>query len=160
MLLLKGLIILNLGYITYQDVKSREVYWFLLPSLMLLLGTIHYKNVLKMHFISASIINIEIVFTILAVLYLYTVFVIKKPFFKEVFGIADALYFLALAIAFPTVTFIIIFVFSLIFSLLTWLILKDKSFYKTIPLAGYMSIFLVLIFAGNWLTSFINLYII
>ncbi len=160
MLILKGLIIVNLGYIICQDLRSREVYWFLLPSLALLLGVLHYFNAYNIHFLTSTMINVGVVIIILALLYIYTFLLIKKPFFKEVFGIADALYFLALAVAFPTATFIIIFVFSLIFSLLTWLILKQKSSYNSIPLAGYMSVFLLLIFIANWCTNTINLYLI
>ncbi len=160
MVILKGLIIFNLVYIIYQDLKSREVYWFLLPSLMVLLGYMHYRNVLKIHFITFTVINIGVIITVLGLLYLYTVLLIKKPFFKEVFGLADALYFLALAMAFPTATFVVIFVFSLIFSLLAWLILKHQSEYNSIPLAGYMSAFLLLIFIGNWCANTLNLYLI
>lgn len=160
MLILKGLIIFNLVYITYQDLKSREVYWFLLPSLMVLLGYVHYYNVVRIHFITSSLMNIGVIVTVLGLLYLYNVLLIKKHFFREVFGIADALYFLALGFAFPTATFVVIFVFSLIFSLLTWLILKHKSEYNSIPLAGYMSAFLLFILIGNWCTNTVNLYLI
>lgn len=159
MLVVKGLIILNLGFLIYQDLKSREVYWFLLPTLMLLLGLQHYSNTLEVNFIVSSMINILTVLIVLGLLYLYTVLIIKKSFFKEVFGLADALYFLALAIAFPTATFVIIFVFSLLFSLLTWLLVRQKSKFDAVPLAGYMSIFLILIFIGNWCTNTINLYL-
>ncbi len=160
MLILKGLILLSLGAIIYQDIKSREVYWFLLPVLMLLFGYQHYQNVLSIHFINAVLVNIAIITLVLSVLYVYTFLKIKKSFFKEVFGPADALFFFALAVAFPTVTFVIIFVFSLLFSLITWIVLKHKSNYNTIPLAGYMSCFVLFIFAANWLTRSINLFLI
>ncbi|WP_281987679.1 hypothetical protein [Aquimarina aggregata] len=160
MLVLKGLIIFNLGYITYQDIKSRTVYWFLFPTLMLLLGYLHYSNTQQIQFLTAIAINITLVLAILAILYLYTVLKIKRPFFKEVFGLGDGLFFLAIALAFPTISFIILFVSALIFSLVTWLVLKNKALHKTIPLAGYMSAFLLFIFIGNWTTNTINLYLI
>ncbi|WP_280931872.1 hypothetical protein [Aquimarina sp. 2201CG14-23] len=160
MLILKGLVMFNLGYITYQDLDNREVYWFLFPSLSMLLGLLHYNNVLPIHFKNAILINTGLIGTIIAVLYIYSLIKIKRPFFKEVFGIGDAMFFLALAIAFPTITFMIIFVFSLLFSLGIWLIVKNNSRHNTIPLAGYMSLFLALILIGNWATSIINLYLI
>ncbi len=160
MLILKGLIILNLGYITQQDLRNREVYWFLFPSLTILLGFFHYHNVLPLHFKNTILMNTGLILSILLVLYLYTLIRIKRPFFKEVFGIGDALFFLALAIAFPTITFIILFVFSLLFSLGIWLIAKNNTKYNTIPLAGYMSLFLILIFMGSWITHKINLYLL
>ncbi|MDH7445306.1 hypothetical protein QBK95_06725 [Aquimarina sp. 2201CG14-23] len=157
---MKGLVMFNLGYITYQDLDNREVYWFLFPSLSMLLGLLHYNNVLPIHFKNAILINTGLIGTIIAVLYIYSLIKIKRPFFKEVFGIGDAMFFLALAIAFPTITFMIIFVFSLLFSLGIWLIVKNNSRHNTIPLAGYMSLFLALILIGNWATSIINLYLI
>ncbi|MCK8522555.1 hypothetical protein M0D21_13305 [Aquimarina sp. D1M17] len=160
MLLVKGLIVLNLGYITYQDLRSREVYWFLLPALIFLLGYLHFTNVLRLHFFNAIAINVSLVGLILGILYLYAWLIIKRPFFKEVFGFADGLYFLALAVAFPSVTFVIIFVFSLIFSLLVWLLMKHKSHHEGTPLAGYMAAFLLLIFIANWMSNTINLYLI
>ncbi|WP_109301628.1 hypothetical protein [Aquimarina sp. AU474] len=160
MFIFKALIILNLGWIVYQDLKSRAVYWFLIPSLIVQLGYLHYTNVLQTNFLSAIIINIGIIFAIISILYLYAILKIKKPFFKEVFGLGDMLFFLALAIAFPTITFIVVFVFSLFFSLFLWLTFKNKSKYHTLPLAGYMALFLILILIGNWLTNAANLYLI
>ncbi|KAA1247611.1 hypothetical protein [Aquimarina sp. RZ0] len=160
MLVLKGLIIYNLGYIAYQDLKSREVYWFLFLSLIILMGLQHYLQVLPIHFINAILINLVIIFIIIALQYIYTIIKIKRPFFKEVFGLGDALFFVSMAIAFPTITFNILFAFSLFFSLSIWLIFKNKSFHQNPPLAGYMAIFLLLIFIGSWSTHIINLYLI
>jgi len=136
------------------------VYWFLLPSIILLLGIEHFYKALNINFITAILLNSGIIFSVLLLLYLYTILVIKKPFLKEVFGLADALFFLALAVAFPTATFLIIFVFSLFFSILTWLILKSRTTYNTVPLAGYMSIFLIFVLVGNWVSPSLNLYLI
>ncbi len=160
MLILKGLIVINLGWVAYQDLKSRAVYWFLIPLLIVLLGVLHYSNVLQIHFLNAIMMNVGIIFAIISILYLYAILKIKKSFFKEVFGIGDALFFLALAAAFPTFTFIVIFVFSLFFSLFLWLTFKNKSAHNTIPLAGYMALFLILVFITNWLTNATNLYLI
>ncbi|WP_299432215.1 hypothetical protein [uncultured Aquimarina sp.] len=157
---MKGLVIFNLGYIAWQDLNNREVYWFLLPSLFIILGFLHYNNVVPIHFKNAIVINLGLIFSIISILYLYAKIRIKRPFFKEVFGIGDALFFLAFAVAFPTATFIILFVFSLLFSLGIWLIIKNNSKHNTIPLAGYMSLFLILIFSSNWITDAINLYVI
>jgi len=160
MLILKGLVIFNLGYIAWQDLNKREVYWFLFPSLFIVLGMLHYNHVLPVHFKNAIVINLGLIFSIVSILYIYSLVRIKRPFFKEVFGLGDALFFVTFAIAFPTATFIVFFVFSLLFSLGIWLIIKKNSKHNTIPLAGYMSLFLILIFIGNWITDAINLYVI
>jgi len=159
--IIKGLIIFNLGYITLQDIDKREVYWFLFPSLVILLGFLHYNSVSLIHFKNAIIINIGIIISILTILYFYSKIRIKRPFFQEVFGAGDALFFIALALAFPTITFLILFVFSLFFSLGIWLIIKNNAKHnKALPLAGYMSIFLALVFMSNWTTGTVNLYLI
>ncbi|WP_299600639.1 hypothetical protein [uncultured Aquimarina sp.] len=160
MLLLKGLIILNLIYIIVQDIKNRKVYWFLFPSLLMLLGYLHYKNVLPIHFKNSIVINIGVIVSIMLILYAYARIIMKRSFFKDVFGLGDALFFTVLAVAFPTISFIILFVFSILFSLFTWLITKKNAKHETIPLAGYMSLFFIFIFLGNWITDTINLYII
>jgi len=64
LLLIKGLIIFNLGYIILQDLDKREVYWFLFPSLLILLGYMHYHNVLPIHFKNAILINTGIIIAI------------------------------------------------------------------------------------------------
>lgn len=160
MLIVKVLIMFNLGYITYQDLKKREVFWFLFPTLLILLGIEHYKNVMPIHFKNAVFVNIGLVLLIIGIQYVYNAIKIKRPFFKEVFGLGDALFFVAFAVGFSTITFIILFSCSLIFSLALWLIIKRNSLHTHAPLAGYISIFLALILLGNWITNTINLYLI
>ncbi len=158
MLFLKSLILFNLGFISFQDLKNREVYWFLFPLLIILLGYLHYSNTSQINFVISSGINLVLIFSIIAILYIYTLLKIKRPFFSEVFGIGDALLFIAIALAFPTITFVIIFVFSIFFSLAVWIILKNTLKHKTIPLAGYISIFMILIYLGDWIIDTVNLY--
>ncbi len=160
MFLVKVLITLTLGVITFQDVKDREVYGFLFPIIIGLLGVLHYQNTLQINFLYAIMINVGVLVVIIGLLYIYTLTKFKKPFFKEVFGFGDLLFFLALAIGFPTITFIVLLVFSLLFSLLIWLVLKNKAKHNTVPLAGYMSIFLGMVFLINWITNALTLYLI
>ena len=160
MLIVKVLILVVLGIITYQDLKTRWVYAFLFPVLTIMLGVLHYFQVQPIHFAYAMGMNIGFVLLLLSVLYVYSQIKIKKPFFKEVFGLGDALYFIALAAAFPTITFIVLFVFSILFSALSWLFLNKNFKHETIPLAGYMSLFLMLVLIGTWSSNLINLYLI
>jgi len=146
--------------IAYQDIKDREVYAFIFPVLAIGLGMLHYFNVYPVQFFMATGINLIVVLMILGILYVYTRLRIKKPFFKEVFGLGDALFFVALALGFPTVTFVVILVFSLLFSLLTWIVFKRSVVHSTIPLAGYMSIFLGVLFFMNYTVTSLKLYVL
>ncbi|GAA4276414.1 hypothetical protein [Aquimarina mytili] len=159
-LLIQIFTICTLAVIIYQDLKDREVYGMAFPVLISLLGTLHYHHTSQIDFLYAILINIALLIVIVGLLYVYTLIKIKKPFFKEVFGWGDVLFFIGLAIGFPTVTFIIIFVFSLIFSLLVWLVLKNQAKHNTVPLAGYMAVFLGVVFIANWMINTLTLYVI
>ena len=101
--------------------------------------------------------NFGVVLMILLVLQGYAKLKLKTNL-NTVFGLGDALFFLALCVSFPTVSFIIFFVFSLLFSLLLHFIFKNKAADKTVPLAGYMSLFFIGIYALDWLGFISNLY--
>ncbi|MEW7291268.1 prepilin peptidase [Aquimarina sp. 2304DJ70-9] len=159
-LFIKILTICTLAVIVYQDLKDREVYGFIFPVLIGLFGFLHYQNTTHITFLYAILMNIAVLIVIMGLLYLYTLIRLKKSFFKEVFGWGDLLFFIALAVGFPTVTFVILFVFSLIFSLLVWLVIKKKAKYNTVPLAGYMAVFLGMVFITNWITNALTLYLI
>ena len=58
--------------------------------------------------------------------------------------------FCTLAIALTLMTFMIVFVFGLVGSLLLHLVLK-KSKSESVPLAGYMSVFFAFVYAAHWM---------
>lgn len=153
-------IVLLLAGIAFQDYTRREVYAFVFPLLALLMGYVHYTDVSMLNFLTAVGINIIMVLTILLVLWSYAYFRIKKPFFREVLGLGDVFYFLCLAVGFPTVSFTILFVFSILFTALAWLILKPKAIQPTVPLAGGMALFTGIFLLGAWSTNTLNLYLI
>ena len=155
--MLEASIIINLSLIIYQDLRSQLVYWFLFPTLGLLLAYLHFSHSDWYNFIIAISLNIVLVFSITLILLIYSKFKIKRPFFKEVFGLGDLFFFLAIAVGFPSITFIVVFVLSIIFSLVTGILLIKK---QTIPLAGFMSIFMMVLLATNWIFNTVNLYII
>ena len=158
MIFIKIILTLTLIGIAYQDIKTREVYWFTFPLFLISAGSIHYYNVLNIHFFYSIIINLGVISTIAFILFLYASLKLKKPLFKEAFGIGDLLIFIALAFAFPTYTFITLFCFSLVFSSLLWVFLSSKSINKTVPLAGYISLFLVFVYSVSWTTHSFDLY--
>lgn len=144
--------------IFYQDIKERAVWWFLFPVFLITAGLLHYLQSLNILFLMNVGLNFLIMSIILSISYIYAQLKLKVKFFDEAFGIGDLLFFLGLSLAFPTITFVIVMVFSLLFSLGLHLLLSKKSIYKTVPLAGYASLFLMLIYSAHWLGIYENLY--
>ncbi|WP_046758571.1 hypothetical protein [Kordia jejudonensis] len=159
MMLIKIILIISLTAIFFQDVKERKVYWFLFPvvaccTAYLCLSTTQFEVYWR-----TSLINLSIIGSIFLVLQLYAKFKLKTEL-NEVFGLGDALLFIGFCVAFPVASFIVFFVFALLFSLLLHMVLKQKTKVQTVPLAGYMSIFLVATYGLHWIGYIPNLYTI
>mgnify|MGYP000170956549 CR=1 FL=1 len=82
----------------------------------------------------------------------------KKRIF-EVFGQGDLLFFILLGVSLPILSFLMVFVFSLIFSLVVFILLKGRFTKQTVPLAGLQSLFLALTIIANKLFASINLFL-
>ncbi len=147
MLLLKIILILALSFILYQDIKERQVYWFLFPLIGFCAGLLFFFETLRELFFTSVLLNLIFVSILLFVVFLYTKFKLKKTL-NNSFGLGDILFFFAISVSFSTVSFITIFSCSLFFSLLIHLIIKSKN--TTVPLAGYMSLFFGITYLGFW----------
>ena len=146
MVVLNILLIVCLLTITYQDFKERKVFWFLFPSLMLLFGCFYGIQISsKVVFLYQILANTLMVTVILIILFLYTSLITKKRFLNHSLGLGDVLFFYAMGVGFPTLTFIVLFAFAVLFSLLVFTITKRSSVYKTVPLAGLMGLFIAFV---------------
>ena len=143
----------------YQDFKERKIYLWLFFTSFLLIGYLHFNNVHLIQFFTAIGINIVITVLILTVLFIYSKFTLKKEF-KKTFGMGDLFFFIIIAIGFPTATFLVLFSFSLFFSLLIYSFFKNRMKQKTVPLAGLQSLFISSVFSINWIMKLVNLYTI
>ena len=157
--ILNILFLLTLLTIFKQDFKDRLVYWWLFPLAGILAGFIHFTTTNTYQFLIAITINIGLVVVIIGILFFYSKIVLKNSF-NQSFGLGDALFFLVLAISFPTATFLVLFSFSLLFAALGYLLIKSKTNYKTVPLAGFQSLFISIILIISWLFKSIELYLI
>jgi hypothetical protein len=135
--------------IGFQDIKERQVYWFLFPFVGIFCGLLFYQNTLPELFVNAIILNLIFVFLLILTTLLYSRLKLKTKFFNAI-GIGDFLLFIGLSLSFSTISFIIIFISALFFSLLMHLALKRLSSFKTVPLAGYMSLFLSITYISYW----------
>ncbi len=143
MLLLKLLAMSVCAGIAFQDFKERAVYWFLFPLMGIFLAIPFFIEMGTTQYLMAIGLNTLIVSSILLILYLYTKWVAKKQFLDGSFGFGDLLFFYAFALGFPTMTFLLLFCTSILFSLLVFLLLRSRSRQKTVPLAGLMGLFLI-----------------
>lgn len=143
--------------IFYQDYKERKVSAWALITIILLGGAIYYIKTLPSLYLLNISTNIGFIFIIVSVLYLYSKFKMKKTI-NEGIGLGDILFFIALAVSFPIITFLILFSLSLLFSLLLFVILKPSLKQKIAPLAGLQALFLFIILFINLTFNFVNLY--
>lgn len=146
--------------ICYQDFKERMVHWFLFPLLGIALTLIFYKQTEHSFFLISLVTNVILITLIIGILYVYSRIIVKKRFINHSVGLGDILFFYALSVGFPPMTFIILFVCSLIFSLLTFLFLKKGMKLKTVPLAGLMSLFLIMVLLSDSFFEIASLYIL
>ena len=142
-----------------QDRKDREVYWFFFPIIALTSGVLLYNNMLPELFYITLIINLLFIIILISVVFFYSKFKLKTTI-TNTFGLGDGLLFFALAFTFSSVSFLILFVFGLLFSLLIHLVFKKKSKYTTVPLAGYLSLFFIIVYLSYWLDITPNIYTI
>jgi len=160
MLYIQLVVIICCGIIAFQDFRERAVLWFLFPILAIALAVLHLKNNSLEAFLWFSLINFILVSVILLVLFLYTKYIMRKKFINVSFGIGDILFFYALTLGFPSITFIFIFVGSILFSIILFLIFKNKWSLNTVPLAGLMGLYLLGVFIINYLPNMPFLYLI
>lgn len=137
---------LCIGGIVVQDFKDRAVYWVLFPLLGSLLFVINILKSSENEIVILSVLlNLLLVATILFLVFLYTKIVLKRKFIDYSLGLGDVLFFIAMALGFPTVTFLTLYVHALLFSFLFFLAIKKKLKEPTIPLAGLMGIYLIIV---------------
>ena len=159
LILIKILLIIALIAICYQDFKERQVYLGLLIITGVFMGFLHFKNSDPTVYFWNVIMNITVILIIYTVLFFYSLWKLKKSI-SQTFGLGDLLFFIVLAIGFSTAAFLVLFTLSLIFSLVFYIFIKSNLKIKTVPLAGLQAVFIVFIYAINWVFQLTNLYAI
>jgi hypothetical protein len=161
-LVIKLLILLTLVLIFVQDIKSRSVYWFLFPVLIILFILL---NVQQHHLFTESwqpvLINMS--FLLLQFLLVSLYFSIKNRRWvmitANLLGWGDILFLLSITFYLSVVNFLFFYVISLSFVLMIWLLwqLVSKEKNKQIPLAGLQALFFTVFLASDWWLKFIDL---
>ena len=156
MVVLKLLLCTAFVRVAFEDLKDRYVYWFWFPVIGICSGCLLYQNVSLSLFFETLLSNLGFVSLLIGIIYIYATYKLKIKR-SETFGLGDGLLFIGLTFSFPFRLFLVVFVFGLVFSLVLHVILK-KSKTETVPLAGYMSLFFLLIYLAHWL-GFFNAYL-
>lgn len=151
-------LIILLLWVVYQDFKSRQVHVFLLIALFgvtilinYLTKNLNYIEIVKIAgFIALNIIGLVIYFSIKSR-------AIINPIDKFL-GLGDIIYLVSIAPLFTLNKFIIYFIMGLLFSLIVHVLFKKFFNDKTIPLAGYLSIYLIGLIMANLVLDY-NLFI-
>lgn len=155
MIFIKLILIIAFALVFLQDYKERQVYWFLFPIIGVLGGILFYQNTLSELFLVSILMNLTFLVALTLIIYLYAKLKLKTKFFNTL-GLGDLLLFLAISVSFSTVSFIILFISALIFSLVLHLILYKSQKTVTVPLAGYMSLFFLTSYLFHWI-GFVNI---
>lgn len=141
-LILNILLVLTLLAVVYQDVKMRLIH-IALPIAILILGIALKKDVLDIVEMGMSLLFLLLNFVVITIY-----FSIKKRAFTNPFdsmiGWGDVVFLIALIPLFPFRSYLVFFVFGMLFSLLLFTVMRQLyPTQNTIPLAGYLSIFVL-----------------
>ena len=158
----KVLLLASLLIIFLQDLRDREVYAFLFPLLGISGSYLFFINSNFDYYLLSLGINIGMFAIILLLNYLFSRFIMKKHFLREALGLGDILFFIAFAVCFPTVAFINFFVFSILFTFALHFVSSRAAKQKNefVPLAGYMSLFLIAVYTVNWFGFYDSIYLL
>jgi len=153
-LILKILTLLILIMIFLQDMRSRSVYWFLFPLLVLLLLTIRLQHQTLSALYQPVLINMGFLTLQLLILSIYFSLKNKKwiNITNQLLGLGDVLFLLSITFYLSVLNFLFFYMISLTGVLLLWLSWQALSAKKNkyIPLAGFQSLIFILFLASDW----------
>jgi len=148
--------------LVYQDFKSRAISWFLIP--LLFIGFV-IKGVLSLEFEElATYFGINLLIVLLNLTGVIALVSIKEKKLTNIvdthLGLGDILFFLVLTVVFSPINFVVFFIGSilLITSLYGVVIALKKDSKFPIPLAGAMSLLLIVCLLGDQFCFFFNAY--
>jgi hypothetical protein len=144
------LILIILIIIFLQDMKYRKIH-IVLPIFLfgITLSFIEgYDFSGKVFFILPNFLFLLLTFSVMV----FYMSIKEKKFlnpFKNYFGVGDLLFYLAITPLFFLYNYILFFVLSLVFSIIVHLIVRPLLSQKTVPLAGYAAVFLMVVIVSE-----------
>jgi hypothetical protein len=161
-IILLSISIILLLVIFYQDFTKREISWFLIPLLLILFTSNGLLQINLEEF--GWYFGINLLQLTLNLLGVTLIISIKEKRLVNIIdsyiGLGDILFFLLLTTVFSPINFMVFYYGSILISIIIYGSIKfiDKENKKPIPLAGLMSLMLIITIALEQTTSGINFY--
>ena len=151
-------LVIILIWITYQDIRNRHVHVFLLIALFSAAVIINYFSNNLNYFEALKIVG----FVLLNMVGLTIYFSLKSrklinPIDKFL-GLGDVIFLISITPIFTLKRYMAYFITGLLFSLLVHMLFKNFVTDKTVPLAGYLSIYLIVLILVNLVLDY-NLFV-
>ena len=140
-----------------EDFKTRTVHWFWFPIIAIAACWLLYSNLDWLLFYQTIIFNGLVISILLLSVFMYAKLKLKVPFF-QVIGLGDVLLLVALSFTFSNAFFLVSLVVGLVCALALHLIYNRVYKTKTVPLAGYLSLFFLAVYLGHWTGLLTTLY--
>ncbi|MES2394423.1 MAG: hypothetical protein V4549_00365 [Bacteroidota bacterium] len=155
-------LLLLLAVVLFQDLKQRQISWFLIPLLLVSFLAQGLFSISANELMRYTMFNIGFIVVQLVILTAYISIKNKKlvNIINSYLGIGDVLFIATVAAAFSPLNFIVFYIAALLFTLLVFLVVKllTKKLSKEIPLAGAMAaVMIALILVNQWLPD-VNFY--
>jgi len=149
---LHSVLILNLLSCVYQDVKDRTIHLIWFGLILIITSSINY--LIGNNWIDSLFALLFLIVNV-SVLFLYISFKNKKKIniFESHLGLGDVLFFVAIIPLFSLRNFVLYFILGMIVSMIFHLLFNKFQKHLTIPLAGYLSLFLISIESYSIITS-------
>lgn len=145
-------LLIGLLFCLYQDLKDRTIHLALFG--VILVSTLALNYIIGNNWMNALYSSLFLGVNLLC-LFIYVSIKQKKlvNIFNAHLGLGDVLFFLAIIPLFSLRNFILFFISGMLLSMLFHLILNKYQKHATIPLAGYLSLFLISIVLFSVLSS-------
>lgn len=155
-------LLLLLAVVLFQDLKQRQISWFLIPLLLVSFVAQGLVQIAANELMRYTLFNIGFIVVQLFILTAYISIKNKRlvNIINSYLGIGDVLFIAVVAAAFSPLNFIVFYIVALLFTLIVFLVVHSliKNVSKEIPLAGAMAaVMMVLIMVNHWLPD-VNFY--
>lgn len=148
-----------LAFMAYEDFRYRGIQWWSFPALALFSFSLTFYTSGEWAFLTDTIYSL-LLLTLLLVVSGAVYFLIRRNNPIQSLGIGDVLFFIGIVPLFNTFEYFYFLSGTFVVIAIVHAIISRYLKEKTIPLAGYQSIFLIgyLVFKPNWFSEPFNLH--
>ena len=150
-----SILFISFGLMVFQDIKYRHIH-IGLPILVFAASVYVYRNSISIWEVLNTAFFILINFVAITMYFSIKNSKFQNPF-KRYIGIGDLLFLIAVIPLFSFRNYVLFFISGMIVSLLLYVVFQNRSSQKTIPLAGYLSLYIILLMITNLFVS-INIF--